>query len=123
MPDKSGAGERVSPIKHLFQILPCIASRNLRHLLRRSCGDHRAALVAAFRAEVDDVVGRLDHVKVMFDDEHGISLLNQPIENHQQFLDIIEVQTGGRLVQKIQRAAGVASRQFRRESYALGFAA
>lgn len=36
-------------------------------------GDDAAAVFATFRTEVDDVVGALDDVKIVFDDEHGVA--------------------------------------------------
>src|SRR5437588_9903659 len=44
-----------------------------RDLFGRSGGDDATALRAAFGAEVNDVVGALDYVEVVFDDDDGIA--------------------------------------------------
>ena len=74
-----------------------------RHLLGRALGDHPAAAVAALGAEVDDVVGALDDVEVVLDDDHGVARLDQPVEHLEELLDVGEVQAGGRLVEDVER--------------------
>ena len=68
-------------------------------LLRRSFGDEAAGGVAAFRAEVDDPVGRLDDVEVVLDDDHGLAAIDPAIEgktwNHPVLVgDILLVRNG-----------------------------
>jgi hypothetical protein len=43
-----------------------------RDLLWRSGGHDPPSRVPAFGSEVDDVVGHLDHVQMMFDEEHRV---------------------------------------------------
>lgn len=43
--------------------------------------DDRAALVAALGAEVDDVVGRLDDVKVVLDDDDGVAARDEALQD------------------------------------------
>ena len=64
---------------------------HLRHLLRRAAGDDPAAVVAAFGTHVDDMVRRLDHVEVVFDRDHGVAHVAQPVEHPQQLVDVREV--------------------------------
>src|SRR5439155_23625577 len=45
------------------------------NVLGRADGDHPATVVSPLGPEVDDPVGRLDHVDVVLDDDHGIALL------------------------------------------------
>jgi hypothetical protein len=45
----------------------------------------------------------------MFDHHHGITQVDQALQDREQFLDVVEVQTGGRLVQNVERAAGLAA--------------
>ena len=58
-------------------------------------GDDFAAAVSAFGSHVDQPVGGLDDVEVMFDHQHGIAGGDEPIEHGDQLLDIGEMQTGG----------------------------
>jgi hypothetical protein len=47
--------------------------RALRHDL--------AAIIAGFRAEIDDPIGALDDVEVVLDDEHGVAGIDEALEN------------------------------------------
>ncbi len=53
---------RIPHSQNSLQELPGIALPDFRDFLRRALGDHGAAAVAALGAEVDDIVGGLDHV-------------------------------------------------------------
>src|SRR3984957_9801191 len=59
----------------------------------------------------------------MFNHNDSIAQIHQALEHVQQTPDIFEVQSGGGLVQDIERAAGLALTQFAREFDALRFAA
>ena len=92
-------------------------------LLRRALRDDLAALLAALGAEVDDAVGRLDHVEVVLDHDDGVALLHQPVEHLQQPLHVREVQAGGGLVEDVERAAGRHLAQLRGQLHPLRLAA
>jgi len=50
----------------------------------RGAGDHDLTTTdAAFRAEVDDPVGGLDDVEVVFDDDDGVAMIAQPMQYRQ----------------------------------------
>ena len=78
--------------------MPGVARRDLYHILRCAFGDNFAALNPAFGAEVDDPIGGLNDVEIMFDDHHAIALFDQTVEHFEQFADILEMQAGGGLV-------------------------
>jgi hypothetical protein len=82
-----------------------------------------AAAVAALRAEVDEPVGGLDHVEVVLDDDDGVAVVAQALQHREQHLDVVEVQAGGRLVEDVERAPGVALGQLQRQLDALRLAA
>lgn len=42
----------------------------------------------------------------MFYDENGIPLLDKPIEDEKEFLDIREMESGGRLVENVDGFGG-----------------
>ena len=92
-------------------------------LLRRAGGDHSAALVPALGAEVDDPVGALDDVEVVLDDDHGVALVDQPLQHLEQLVDVGEVQAGGGLVEDVERLAGGDLAELGGELDALGLAA
>ena len=54
-------------------------------------GNDAAAVFAAFRTKIDDVVGRFDHVEIVFDDEYRIAERNQSLQDVEQFVDVCEV--------------------------------
>jgi hypothetical protein len=54
--------------------------------------------------EVDDPVGRLDHVEVVLDDDHGVAGLHQAPKHLDEALHVGEVQAGGRLVEDVEGA-------------------
>ena len=62
---------------------------------------HLAAGVPALRPEVDHVVGRLDHVEVVLDQQHRVAGVHQPVQRLEQPLDVREVQAGRRLVEDV----------------------
>ena len=70
-------------------------------MLRRALRDDGAALVAAFRAKVDDVVGDFDDIEIVFDDENRVALVAERLEDFQQLLDVGDMEAGGRFVQYI----------------------
>ena len=89
----------------LLHVLAGEAIADPGQLFRRAFGDDRAAAKTTLGSEVDDVVGGLDHVEVVLDDDHRIAALDQRMQDAQQAVDVFKVQTGGRLVQDIERAA------------------
>ena len=52
-------------------------------LFRRTGGYHLASAVAAFRTQVDDPVGGFDHVEIMFNDDYGITVIPQTVQDVQ----------------------------------------
>jgi hypothetical protein len=39
-----------------------------------------AAAGTAFGSEIDDPVGSLDHIEVVFDHDHGVAVVAQPVQ-------------------------------------------
>ena len=107
-------GRRYSPVQ---------LSGQCGDFLGRAGGDDLAARVAPFGPQVDDPVGRLDHVQIVLDHQHRVAQVDQPVEHGQQLLDVVEVQAGGRLVEDVERVAGVDAGQFGGQLDALGLAA
>ena len=76
-----------------------------RHLFGRAGGDDLAALIAAFGAEIDEPVGGLDDVEIVFDDQKRGAGFQELAESGQQFGDVVEMKAGGGLVKNIEDAA------------------
>ena len=73
--------------------------------------------------EVDDPVAALDDVEVVLDDDDRVAQIDQPAEHVEQLGEVVEVQAGRRLVEQVERAAGVGPRQLGGQLDALGLAA
>lgn len=106
LPD--GGGERIGSrrsgtpsLQNVFQKLAGVGGFHFRNLLGRALRDDGAALIAAFRAKVDDVVGHFDDIEIVFDDENRVALITKRLEDFQKLLDIRDMEAGGRFVQYI----------------------
>ena len=109
--------------KAVFEKLPGVGVGVSSHVCR-DAGDHDFADAdAAFRSQVDDPVGGLDDVEVVFDDDDGVAMIAQPVQHRQQLRDIVEMQAGGGFIQYIECLAGVAPGKFARQLDALCFTA
>ena len=60
--------------------------------------------VAAFWAEVDDIVRLADHLQIMLHHHHRIALIHQRLQDMQEFLDIRQMQPGRGLIEEVERA-------------------
>ena len=66
----------------------------------------------------------LDDIGIVLDDQDGMALFDQGVEGGQQFADIMEVKSGGRLIENKQdMSLGAAFSKEGGEFDALGFAA
>ena len=96
-----------------------MALRVLRDLFRGAFGDDLAAAAPAFGTEVDDVVGVGDDVEVVLDDDDGVPLLDEPLEDVEELRDVLEVESRRRFVEDVDGAAAGALLQLRCEFDAL----
>ncbi len=79
--------------------------------------------MAPFRAEVDDVIGRLDHVQVVLDHHDRMAGIDQPVQALQEPVNVGEVQARRRLVEDVQIVlAALELAEFAGEFDALGLA-
>src|SRR5262245_29810521 len=65
------------PLQQLLQELAGIRPLLLDDLFGRAFGDDLASAVTAFGPEIDDPVGGLDDLEIVFDDHDGITLVDQ----------------------------------------------
>ena len=61
-------------------------------------GDHSAAPIATLRPEINDVVGGLNHVQIVFNHHHRVAAVGQTLKNLHQLSHIGYMQTGGCLL-------------------------
>ena len=73
---------------------------------------HLAACSPGAGAEIDDVVGDLDDLRLVLDHQNGVPLVAQPAQQPIRTGDVVRVQSGRRLVEDIgdvrERGAEVA---------------
>ena len=100
-----------------------MALRNPGDRFGRTLCDDPAATAAAFRAKIDNVIGRLDHFQIVLDDDDRVALIDERLQNVEQSSDILEMQAGGRFVQNVERTARRPSRQLFRKFDPLRLAA
>src|SRR5262245_36645389 len=90
----------------------------------RAGHDHFTTAVAAFGAEVDDVVSGLDYVEMMLDHQYSVPGINQLIQTFEQSLNVGEVEARCRLVEDVEDVfAALQFAEFARELDALCLAA
>ena len=115
-----------------------VRGRMLAHALGRPLCHQQATGLPALWSEVNQPVGRADHVEVMFDDDQRMAGVEQFAQCAHEFGNVVKMQTRGRFVKQKKRAApgrperqrlfagagGFAgARQKARELQALGFTA
>ena len=93
-------------MQNFFQKPAGIGIFNFHDFLRRAASDNVTAFITALRSQINDIVGRFNDIQVVFDDNHGIAEFDKPVENSQQFLNVIGMQSGRRLVQNVNRFTG-----------------
>src|ERR1035437_3051277 len=82
---------------------------------------HRAATGAAFGSQVNQPVGGLDHIQIVFYYHNRVAHIAQLVQDFEQQVDVGKMQTGGRLIEDVERAAGVAFAELERKFDALRF--
>src|SRR6266404_4135360 len=81
--------------QHFAQRSASVALRAGSDLFGGSLGDKLAALVTGLGAEVNDPVGGFDDVEVVLDDQHGVTRVDEALENFEQNAHVVEVEPGG----------------------------
>ena len=90
-----------------------------RDRFRRACNNQFTTPVAALRAEIKNPIGAFDNIQMVFDNQDGVTGLDQPLKAIQQALDIGEMQAGRGLVEdvKVMPAAPHLASRWRRFSF------
>ena len=74
--------------------------------LRSAGRDEFSSVRACFRTEIEDPIGILDHIEMVFDDQQRGALIDKAVEQLDEKGDILEVKTGGGFVEN-QEGGGV----------------
>ena len=102
-----------------------------RNGLRSSRSDQPSPFVASLRPEINHPIGALDDLEIVLDHDDGIARFDQALEQLHQHRNVVEMQSGGWLVENEKVAAarpvlfgaGTFVREVPDEFEALGFAA
>src|SRR5207244_10558761 len=86
------------------KIFAGVGVRIARNLLGSSGSHDRAALCAAFGTQIDDPIGRFDHVQIVFDDDERSAAVQKLAKGRQELLNMIEMQSRSRLIENIKNA-------------------
>ena len=70
----------------------------------RASDHHLTPGVAAFWAEIDDVVRLANDLQVVLHYHYRIALIHQRLQDMQEFLDVRQVQPGGGLIEEVEGA-------------------
>ena len=60
---------------------------------------------ASFRTEIDDMVGGLNNVEIVLDDDDGMAGIDQTVQAVEEFLSIGEMEARGRFVEDVDDVA------------------
>ena len=91
------------------QIRPGERAADLADLVGRALGDDLAAAVARAGAEVEQVVGRLDHLAVVLDEDQRVAQVAELLQRLEQPAVVARVQADRRLVEHVQHAGQAAA--------------
>ena len=93
-----------------------------RDLARRAHRDDVSAGFPAAWSQIDQPVGGGDHIKLVLDHHDRVSQANQLLEDHEQALDVGEMQARRRFVEDVQHATASGPAELGGQLDALGFA-
>src|SRR5882762_3303299 len=87
------------------QRAPGVACSGRGNRVRRPFGHEASALLPRVRSEVDNPVRGANQVEVMFDDNHRMAGIDEPLKSFQEDTNIVEMKPGGRFIEKEKRSA------------------
>ena len=84
----------------MAQSVPRMAAFTGSNLFGRPRRNQFATRIPGLGTEIDDPIGGLDDIKVVFDDEQGVSGIDEALKNLEEHLHVIKVQAGGGFVEQ-----------------------
>ena len=105
--------------KHRREIAARLGLLALCNLFRRTRRNHATTMNARIRAQVDNPVGTLDHVQVMFDNHDTVAETAQTIQTIHELADVFKVQARRRFVKQVKRLSRTRTAQLRSNFNAL----
>jgi hypothetical protein len=90
-----------------------------RYLLGCAGCDDLTAADTALRAQVDDLVGRLDNIHIVLDNQQAAAIVDQGTKRGQKLVYVVKMQTSRWLVKDKERLSRGLLSQMRCEFYTL----
>ncbi len=112
----------VSKVDIFLQVLASIGLGHAADHFGGALSHDLPAGIASLGSKVDDPVGNLDNIQVVFNNHHSVTSIHQPLQDIDQLVDIGGMQTDRRLVQDIDGLPGGTLGKFAGELYTLRFA-
>jgi len=85
-----------------FKILPCIGFLHFCHLKWCACCNDLTPFVATFGPKINNIIRTFYHIKIMLNNDYRIAFVDQFIKNRNKLSDIVEMQSGRRLIEYIK---------------------
>ena len=60
-------------------------------MLRSATAKNRTSSFASLGSQIDHPIGRLDQIQVVFDNDDGVALVDQAMEDLEQQIDVMKV--------------------------------
>ncbi len=86
-------------LQHPLQERRCGGTLRFRNFLRRAVRDETPSRVAAFGAQLDEVIGVGENIEMMLDHDDRVARIDELMQDAQEPLHVGEVQPDGRLLQ------------------------
>src|SRR5205807_2090373 len=80
-------------------------------LFRAAGGNDIAASIAAFRAKIDQMIAAFEDIQVVLNDDDRVTAIDEPLQDAKQQPNVVEMQSGRRLIKQIERFAGFGASQ------------
>ena len=93
------------------------------NLLGCALRDDETSAAAAFGTEVEEVIDGLEDIEIVLNDDDCVAAVNEFFEHGHQYPDVFKVQSGGGLIQNVERLACIFPTKLCGELDALAFAA
>lgn len=93
----------VIAVVFLFEILTRIRVFACHQALRCTAEDEMPPILAPLGTQVDDVIGTLDDLHIVLDDEERMPFLQEGVESLHKHVHIVDVKPGGRFVKDEER--------------------
>ncbi len=76
-----------------------VAGRGGGDQLGRSGGNDLPALALSFGAEIDEPIGAFEHIEIVLDNDEGIALIDETLQDAEEKADVLEVEPRGGFVE------------------------